>query len=1142
VNEPEIPTPGEGPTPERQSEGDARRADREAFERARSIFVELCDLPASERIAALDRCCGGDAALRKAVESLLAMDRIDDDLLSDDAVSQGIAFGVDAHRHDEAIPERIGGYRILRKLGDGGMGTVYEAEQQDPQRIVAIKTLQRWHASRPMIRRFRQESQLLGRLQHPGIAHIYEASVHNAGDGSPPLPFFAMELVRGVPLHRHLEERNLSVRERLALFLQIADAIAYAHQRGIVHRDLKPGNILVTEQGEPKVIDFGIATSVDREARRAQTGQSTGQSTGGSTGGSGQGQPWTTLQTTPGQLVGTIPYMSPEQFGGDPTAVDVRTDVYSLAVVLYEMLAGRLPHDVRSLSLADAARSVRDDSHPRLGSLIRDCRGDLETIVNKALEKEPGRRYPSVGEFAADIRRYLEHQPISARSPSTLDQLAKFTRRNKPLVGGIVGIFLVLIAGIISTTSFWWEARANLRSQRWATYRATIEAASMALEQDDIRGAREQLALSPPELRGWEWRLLSRGLDQWESIIECGGSLVGGLSFLNDGRSVVGVLEEGRVCVWDIDRGTLIRSCDVGMPIVAVADAVAGDVLAVATSGNEVVLINVTTAEAIERIAVDEPPQSLALDPEVRSIAVGSSQRLIVLDRSTRTVRWQHDAKSMSRSAESVSRLAVVRTELGDRLLASIARASSRAEQIVWNLATGEETGRFRTDDGRLPAALAPDGRTLAVGAAARDLLLIDLPSAEIRARPTGDQDLTRRIRFAPDGSIVASISRDGLVRVRDARDGRSVAALQQPALPVGVDGLAFARDGERIATTDGSHIYVWRIDNELAPQLRGHRGFAYTATFAGDSRTIASGSFNDLTTRLWDALTGESIAAFPGVKEARDITFTDDDTIVVDGAARLTIDAATGEIRSRVRDEAGRSPRRASAIRADGSTLDATFGFRRGGTIGRPTQVRVTARVGDEDRELALLDHASPVRCVAFAPQARLLAVGCDEGTVDVWDLSGPTRIRSLDGHIATVYSAAFSPDGTRLATCGNDGALRLWDCDSWERVLDRRDHSSYVHSVRFSPDGTRIVTASGDGTLRLWDSIGKPQRLAERRAAEATRDAAVRLVDRAMASSPIAEVANRLRSDEAIDGATRSAALREVARRSSAKLGGSS
>ncbi|MBL9118878.1 MAG: protein kinase [Phycisphaerae bacterium] len=1121
---PGIPNPDGGPTSERQPEGDSRRAEREAFERARSIFVELCDLPERERVAALERSCGEDAGLRKAVESLLAMDRVHDDLLSDDAVSAGIAFGVDAHRYDEAIPERIGGYRILRKLGDGGMGTVYEAEQQDPQRIVAIKTLQRWHASRPMIRRFRQESQLLGRLQHPGIAHIYEASVHNAGDGSPPLPFFAMELVRGVPLHRHLELHRLSVRDRLALFLQVADAIAYAHQRGIVHRDLKPGNILVTDEGQPKVIDFGIATSVDREDLRSRTAE--------------PGQ-WTTLRTSPGQLVGTVPYMSPEQFGGDPTAIDVRTDVYSLGVVLYEMLAGRLPHDVRSLSLPDAARTIRDDSHPRLGSVSRDCRGDLETIVNKALEKEPGRRYPSVIEFAADVRRYLEHQPISARSPSTFDQLAKFTRRNKPLVGGIVGTFLVLIAGIISTTSFWWEARANFRSQRWATYRATIEAASMALEQDDVRGAREQLALSPPELRGWEWKFLSRGLDQWESVVECDGELIGGLSFHGDGRSVAGVLADGRVCVWDIDRGTLIRSCTLGAPIVAIADAVAGDFLAVATSSNDVVLVNVSTAEAAERFAVDEPPQSLALDPEGRSIVVGTNQRLIVFDRATHAVRWQHAARSLSRGAESVARVAVVRTAHGDRLLASIARSSSRAEQVVCDLATGEETGRFRTDDGRVPAALAPNGETLAIGAAARDLLLVDLPSSEIRARPTGDRKSTRRIRFAPDGSLVASLSRDGLVRVRDVGDGRSIAALQQPVPPAGVDGLAFDREGRRLATTDGSRIYVWRIGSELAPQLRGHRGFAYSASFASDSRTIASGSFNDLTTRLWDALTGESIAAFPGVKEARDITFTDDDTIVVDGAARLTIDAATGEIRSRERDEPWRRPRRESAIRADGSTLDATFGFRRDGAFGQSTQVRVTARVGNAEREVALLDHASPVRAVAFAPQARLLAVGCDDGLVDLWDPSGPTHIRSLEGHVGTVYSVAFSPDGTRLATCGNDGALRLWDCDSWERVLDRRDHRSYVHSVRFSPDGSRIVTASGDGTLRLWDSVGKPQRLAERRVAEGTRDAAVRLVESAVSAHPIADVAHHLRSDEALDGATRTAALREIARRSSAQRG---
>lgn len=1135
---PEPPNRGEEPGPDRPTGRGPRRVDPDAFERARAIFVEICDLPDVQRSDALDRACAHDASLRREVESLIAMDSVRDDLLSDEAVSQGIAFGVDDLCDDRTIPEQIGGYRILRKLGDGGMGTVYEAQQQDPHRVVAIKTLQRWHASRSMIRRFRQESQLLGRLQHRGIAHIYEASVHDAGDGSPPLPYFAMELVRGLPLHRHLQEHTLSSRDRLALFLEIADAVAYAHQRGIVHRDLKPGNILVTEEGQPKVIDFGIATSVDREEIGARTGDS------------GQEHAWTTLRTTPGQLVGTVPYMSPEQFGGDPTAIDVRTDVYSLAVVLYEMLAGRLPHDVRSLSLADAARTIRDESHPRLGSLSRDCRGDLETIVNKALEKDPDRRYPSVLEFAADVRRFLEHQPISARPPSTFDQLAKFTRRNKPLVGGIVGVFLVLIAGVISTASFWWEARANLRSQRWATYRATIEAASMALEQDDVQGARDQLALSPLELRGWEWRFLSRGLDQWDAVIECHGPVTSGLSFLDDGRSIVGVTSEvgaGRVCVWDIERGTLTRSCDLGATIVAVADAVAGEVLAVATAANEIVLVNVSSAQIVERIVLSDVPRSVAVDQDARAIVVGTRERLIVLERSTHAVRWQREAKAVSARAESVARVAVVRTASGDRVLSSIVRAPSRAEQVIWDLATGEERGRFRAEDGRVPAALAADGQTLAVAAAARDILLVDVATSEIRARPTGDREFTRRVRFTPDGSLVASLSRDGVVRVRDVSDGRSVAALQQPAPPVGVDGLAFDREGRRLATSDGEHIYIWRIGSQLAPELRGHRGFAYSATFAEDSRTIASGSFDDRTTRLWDALTGESIAAFPGVKMALDISFVGDDTIIVDGVATLTIDAATGEVRSREKEETGRNIRRESALRADGSVLEATFGFPKNGMngktgkIGRATEVHVTRRTGDADQDLFTLDHESPVHSVAFAPQARLLAVGCDDGTVALWDLDGPTRVRTLDGHVGTVYSVAFSPDGTRLATCGNDGALRLWDCDSWERVLDRRDHRSYVHSVRFSPDGTRIVTASGDGTLRLWDSVGKPQRLDERRAAEAARDAAVRLVDEAAAVDPLVDVANRLRSDTGLDRSTRTAALREIARRSSTTREGS-
>ena len=215
---------------------------------------------------------------------------------------------------------------------------------------------------------------------------------------------------------------------------------------------------------------------------------------------------------------------------------------------------------------------------------------------------------------------------------------------------------------------------------------------------------------------------------------------------------------------------------------------------------------------------------------------------------------------------------------------------------------------------------------------------------------------------------------------------------------------------------------------------------------------------------------------------------------------------------------------------------IDATFGSRKERAAGEPTLVHLSERVGDELRPLCTFDHAAPVRSVAFAPQARIVAVGCDDGTVTLWDVAGRTRLRTLTAHVGDVYSMAFSPDGTRLATGGNDGSLRLWDCTSWERVLDRRDHRSYVHSVRFSPDGTRIVTASGDGTLRLWDSVGKPQRLTESHEAAATRDAAVRLVDAAAATQPIAAIAERLRADASLDPAIRTAALREIARRSSA------
>lgn len=324
------------------------------------------------------------------------------------------------------VPARIGRYTIVGVLGEGGMGTVYEAQQESPKRAVALKVIRAGYLSPQLLKRFEHESQVLGRLQHSGIAQVYEAGTVQDERGQP-VPFFAMEFIRGVPLTEYASQRNLGTRERLDLVARICDAVYHAHQKGVIHRDLKPGNILVDESGQPKIFDFGIARATDSDIQQ------------------------TTLQTDIGQLIGTVPYMSPEQVGGDPDDLDTRSDVYALGVIAYELLAGRLPYDLQRKAIHEAARIIKEDEPTRLSSINRNLRGDVETIVAKALEKDKLRRYQSAESLASDIRRYLKDEPIAARRASTWYQVQKFSRRNRGLVGGVAASFVLLLAGLIGT-------------------------------------------------------------------------------------------------------------------------------------------------------------------------------------------------------------------------------------------------------------------------------------------------------------------------------------------------------------------------------------------------------------------------------------------------------------------------------------------------------------------------------------------------------------------------------------------------------------------------------------------------------------------------------------------------------------------
>ena len=349
----------------------------------------------------------------------------------------------------QRVPSRIGRYTVRRVIASGGMGTVLEAIQDEPRRPVALKIMKAGLDSTEALRRFQAEAQLLARLRHPGIAQVYEAGTHD--DGAGPMPFFAMEYIpNGKPITEYASGHRLGLRERLALFARACDAVHHGHQRGIIHRDLKPSNVLVDSDGNPKVIDFGVARTTDSNLGL--------------------------FQTQVGQLIGSVAYMSPEQFEADPRDLDTRSDVYALGVVLYELISGQLPYDVMSAKIYDAARIVREQEPKRLQTLVPSVPPEVEAIVRKALEKDRERRYQSANGLAEDLRRFLSGQTVMASPPGAVYLLRTFARRHKALLGGVAATFVVLLAAVVVISTMYLRAERLRRLAERETARSQAAA------------------------------------------------------------------------------------------------------------------------------------------------------------------------------------------------------------------------------------------------------------------------------------------------------------------------------------------------------------------------------------------------------------------------------------------------------------------------------------------------------------------------------------------------------------------------------------------------------------------------------------------------------------------------------------------
>jgi len=399
-------------------------SDFDRWSRVKEIFEQAVSLDPDEQAAFLHKVCGGDELLRADVDELIRSDQETDDFLESAAIP---STGWEASGQ-KLVGTRIGKYRIVRIISSGGMGIVYEAIQEQPRRTVAIKVMKEGIANQSSLRRFEYEAQILARLRHPGIAHVIEAGTHQA-EGLFEVPYFVMEYIPdAMPLTDYALSREMTTRQRIDLFMQACEAVYHGHQKGVIHRDLKPGNILVDGQGQVKIIDFGVARATDSDVTI------------------------TRAQTDVSLLMGTVQYMSPEQCAADPHDLDTRSDVYALGVVLYELLCEQLPYDVRQAAIFEATRLIREEPPKRPSTVNRALRGDIETIVLKALEKEREHRYQTVNTFSSDLRRFLNNEVILARPAGPAMRLWKTVKRNPVLSAALSAAFLFLLAFLLYET------------------------------------------------------------------------------------------------------------------------------------------------------------------------------------------------------------------------------------------------------------------------------------------------------------------------------------------------------------------------------------------------------------------------------------------------------------------------------------------------------------------------------------------------------------------------------------------------------------------------------------------------------------------------------------------------------------------
>ena len=1069
------------------------------------IFGEAINLPEPQRAAYLEQACDGDAALRARILALLAGHGRSWNYL--ETLAQRTAV-----LPEEKPGDVIGRYKLLQKIGEGGCGAVYMAEQAEPvRRRVALKVIKLGMDTREVIARFEAERQALALMDHPNIARVLDAGATEAGR-----PFFAMELVRGVPITRYCDDEGLTTAQRLQLFVQVCSAVQHAHQKGIVHRDLKPSNILVTLHDGvpvPKVIDFGIA--------KATQGRLTDK----------------TVFTAFEQFIGTPAYMSPEQAELSGLDVDTRADIYSLGVLLYELLTGRTPFDTKELLAAgvdEMRRRIREVEPPppssRLGTLQKDdltataqrrhtdapklinlLRGDLDWIVMRCLEKDRRRRYDSATSLAQDLQRHLNDEPVTARPPSALYRLRKVARRHKVAFAAGTVVLAALVTGLgFSAWSLGRERSAKSHARR-LLYAADMNLAQQSLAANNLARARFLLDRHRPgngaeDLRGWEWRYLwQQTRSDARAEVTRHTAMVTSISHAPDGRRFAAGYANGRVELWEPGprwrRKILVESAGAAGFVAFSPD---GRGL-MATSGPGVIeWHDLATGEYVVRCRLPHRVRDLAFSRDGSRLAVTTvgEPAFHVVAAADGRVLHRYEVETGTSDYFDAMRISPDHERVYFSMMANGRRAVRCVrvadDQVLWTIDLGAREGATTIE-------LSPDGRWLATATGfERDPVCVwDAATGARLATLDGHTKFVARLAFSADGRVLASGSSDQTIRIWDTSTWQSTALLRGHVEEI--YALALSADGKSIVSgaEDGT-VLQWSTTSPRPAggrgRLPGHVAFAWA--LPGGQAVL--GLTLDLGFSVIDLKTQQE-TPLPAAAPERRFFVPPNIFAEHDGRDRVEV------------YEMLAFGRRSLGFVPVGAKFEGGFAYSAANRLFAWSDGGTTLHVVSLDapmQRIELPSNLPAVRPLNFTPDGRIVRGLWGSRRGVAWDVASRRLIEPNDsGWVASdrrveqigasnrpllplrqasmlrrapvegtrfrqpsdvgmVSGVALSGDGRTLAASSETGFLALMDYANIANAALLTGNMQDVDGVAFSPDSRRLATTShGDEVVKLWD-----------------------------------------------------------------------